>query len=223
MKKAFLFLVLFCICFVPSAFATAQMPDVLIYNGKEYDLLTNPMEHYFEEHPDLRPQSTSSALWRGYIAYFEIIDNQLILKDIEVERWMENGDNVETVSIYKELFPSEEKIIIDWFTGILPVQDGEMVDYVHMGYGSTYSQYILFQVDKGIVLDIQSFTDSEYKDYKEEQYKAFQKTDKYQQLLKEIKKEKGIKKMGDDFIDNFIRSYSSAEYGNILVPFPKKK
>lgn len=68
-------------------FATAQFPDKINYNGKEYNLNSNPLEVYFEKNPNKRPKSEvrSSALWRGYVATFEIIDNQLFLKDIEIQ------------------------------------------------------------------------------------------------------------------------------------------
>ena len=36
-------------------FATAQAPDKIIIENKEYDLLNNPLENYFVENPDLDP------------------------------------------------------------------------------------------------------------------------------------------------------------------------
>lgn len=63
-------------------FGTAQYPDKIFYNNKEYSLLTNPLEKYFERNEDKRPKGgvTSSALWRGYVATFEIIENELFVK-----------------------------------------------------------------------------------------------------------------------------------------------
>ena len=60
-----------------NAFATAQYPDKIIYNGKEYDLHSNPLEEYFQKNPDKKPKATmiSTALWRGYVATFEIKNN----------------------------------------------------------------------------------------------------------------------------------------------------
>ena len=44
--------------------ATAQYPDKIFYNNKEYSLLTNPLEKYFEKNEDKRPKGgvISSAL-----------------------------------------------------------------------------------------------------------------------------------------------------------------
>jgi hypothetical protein len=69
--------------------ASEQYPDLLVYNGKEYeiDIYPSPIETYFKIHPDKRPETTetSSALDRGYRAKYEIINNELILIDIEIE------------------------------------------------------------------------------------------------------------------------------------------
>lgn len=35
--------------------ATSQEPDKIILNNKEYDLLNNPLEKYFELHPEDHP------------------------------------------------------------------------------------------------------------------------------------------------------------------------
>ena len=35
-----------------NVFATAQYPDKIIYNGKEYSLHSNPLEAYFEKNPN---------------------------------------------------------------------------------------------------------------------------------------------------------------------------
>ncbi|MDR0515679.1 MAG: hypothetical protein LBH25_01380 [Fibromonadaceae bacterium] len=60
------------LAFHANAFATAQEPDLLIHNGEKYDLTVNPMEPFFKENPEKRPPSPNTALWRGYIATFEI-------------------------------------------------------------------------------------------------------------------------------------------------------
>ncbi len=43
---------------IPKAFATAQSPDIIIYEDKEYKLHSNPLESYFEKFPDKRPQKS---------------------------------------------------------------------------------------------------------------------------------------------------------------------
>jgi hypothetical protein len=41
------------------------------------------MEEYFIEFPENRPPAPFSALWRGYIATYEIIDNELWVIEIK--------------------------------------------------------------------------------------------------------------------------------------------
>jgi len=100
-------------------FATAQYPDKIIYNGKEYNMHSNPVEAYFEKNPDKRPKGgiMSTALWRGYVATFEVKDKQLFLKDIEIEyqdTTSKEGYNFKWRSVINEVFPDLRGIKIYW-------------------------------------------------------------------------------------------------------------
>lgn len=67
--------------------ATPQRPNILLYEGKEYPLLTDPLESYFEKFPDRnpkRPGEQHGSLYRGYMATFEIDAGQLFLKEITI-------------------------------------------------------------------------------------------------------------------------------------------
>jgi hypothetical protein len=48
--------------------ATAQQGDILVLNGKQYFIETNPLEPFLKQNPDKLPKSdvVSSSLWRGY-------------------------------------------------------------------------------------------------------------------------------------------------------------
>ncbi|MEN8123269.1 MAG: hypothetical protein ABFS35_23230, partial [Bacteroidota bacterium] len=101
---------------------TAQYPDKIKYNGIEYSLNTNPLEPYFEKNPEKRPQSYSTALWRGYVGHFEIIENQLFVTDITIPSHYTDPDGktkIKSISIYKRIFPENDKVKIDWYSGIL--------------------------------------------------------------------------------------------------------
>lgn len=39
-----------------------------------------------------------------------------------------------------------------WFTGVLIVPRGEMVEYVHIGYQSVYERYVILVLKKGKVV-----------------------------------------------------------------------
>lgn len=200
------------------AFATSQIPDKIIYNGQEYSLNSNPLETFFEKNPDLKPKSEmmSTALWRGYIATFEISDNQLFVKDITVmdEDTITGSHKTTWRSVFKQVFPDQKQVKVDWMTGLLVIPNGKLVNYVHMGYASTYENYILLEIDKGNLIQEKSMKSKEYEKFKDKQFKAFQKTDEYKKLKEDLKKNGGGT---DEFLDSFIRIYVTDYSTKILT------
>jgi len=163
----FLFTIGLTIFLSTTVFGTAQFPDIIIYKGKKYDLHTNPLEIYFEKYPNRRPRGTDcTALWRGYIATFEIKDSQLYLKDIVIEVGNEYPP------IRKSVFPFIKLVKVDWFTGLLVLPYGKIVNYVHMGV-STYEHYILLEIHNGNLTKEKQFDYREYEEFKEKQFEAF--------------------------------------------------
>jgi hypothetical protein len=204
MKHLIAFFAIFLIS--SNAFSTAQYPDKIIFEGKEYNLNTNPLEEYFEKNPNKRPKSeiTSSALWRGYIATFEIKDNILLLKDIKIPQSAENWK-----SIISEIFPNQTNIKIDWFSGLLVLPFGKRVNYVHMGYGSTFESYYLLEFENGNFKRKIKLNSEEYEIYREDQFTEFKKTEEYKKLVLEIKKEGDSQEFIDSFLKSFVSSYTS--------------
>ncbi|MCI5135552.1 MAG: hypothetical protein D3920_10875 [Candidatus Electrothrix sp. AW2] len=204
-----------------SAFATAQYPDKVVYEGKEYSLHTNPMEAYFTKHPDKKPKNgvMSTALWRGYVATFEFKTNSLVLKDIEIEIWNEAKDDTSWKSVNDDVIPKGKDLVVDWFTGILVLPHGKLVNYVHMGYGSTYSNYILLEVKKGKLTGKRAYDHKKYEIFKEKQFQAFKKTEAYKKHAEELKK----KEWSQDDIDSFLRSFVVKYSSEFLVEEEKKE
>jgi hypothetical protein len=213
------------IFFSSIAFGTDQMPDKIIYNEKEYRLLTYPLENYFKKYPDKRPKGEevlvngekrwrmSTNLMRRYWATFEIKDNQLYLKDIEIMIWDKKQDDSSWKSVRNKLFPNQKLMKIDWMTGLLVLPVGEIVNYVHMGYGSTYERYILLEIDNGNITKEKQFDYQEYKNFREKQFQAFKKTDEYQKMKTELQKDSD----SDEFIDSFLRDFVVKYTSKILV------
>ena len=54
---------------------------------------------------------------------------------------------------------------VDWFTGILGLPYGDLVAYVHMGYGSTYSDYILLELDEGKLVGSHAFGHEQFSEF----------------------------------------------------------
>lgn len=123
---------------------TAQISDSLSINGKGVNLqgcIALPWDapHLIEmsEEEALRTCRTApvglSFCWRGYVASWEIIDDCLFFTAIDgVYRW--DGP-----------FP----VFAHWVTGVLRIGQGELLHYVHMGFGSRYEQDLLLDVRQG--------------------------------------------------------------------------
>ena len=201
-----------------TTFATAQYPDKIFYDGKEYSLHTNPLESYFEKNPDKRPKGgiMSSALWRGYVATFEMRDSQLFVKDIQVQYWDttdKNNYDTKSKTVMTEVFPDKKNVKVDWLSGLLVLPFGKLVNYVHMGYGSTYENYFLLEIDKGNFIKSKQFDYKNYEIFKDKQFLAYKKTEAYKETKATLKKDGST----DEFIDSFLRSFVTEYTSRILT------
>lgn len=239
-------IVFFIVLITIKSFGTAQTPDKILYNGIKYDLMSNPLEVYFNNFPEKKPQTNanSKALWRGYIATFEVFENKLFLKDIVVQKLKDTLNNeIEEISVFKEIFGAVDRFNCDFYSGLLVLPYGELVHYVHMGYASTYENYILLEINESSLVNIKEYDYKEYLPFKELQYRAFKKTAKYKKVYDEMLKmfddtelqlQKDSDKTGDKTnvgnkyleekeriwnrdkqIDNFIRIYNN-DYTSII-------
>lgn len=221
-RISLLFAVLVCGLFVTQAFGTAQAPDKIWYEGKLYDMQTNPMEPYFAKNPGKRPKRSMmlSSLSRGYIATFELVDGGLFLRDFEVLTLEPPNGPLDSMrsgmrSVIGEIIPAGQKMKIDWFDGLLVLPHGKPVTYVHMGYGSTFENYVLIEIAAGDFRRAKTFDNKEYEAFKDRQFAEFKKTDEYKKLVKELIKDGG--NSDQKGADSFIRSYVTNYTAKILV------
>jgi len=146
---------------------TAQVPDRLDYRGRTYPLFANPLE---DMPADRRPRfvSDNTALWRGHVAYWEILQDRLFLKDLSGTLCTTAVDDsaqaarcggrhrgmCETREVQMaDLAPGADgRLAADWFTGELKAPTGKLLDYVHMGYASRYASYLLLELKDGVVV-----------------------------------------------------------------------
>jgi len=205
------------------AVATAQQAEILLIEGKSYQLNTNPLAGYLAAHPEKKlargAQVTSN--WRGYTGTWEIKGGRLWLREVSVNFNRNQADRPDlnfpdppdkslckAESEYywecdrtRDLFPEGGGILADWYSGTLIVPTGKMVNYVHMGYGSTYSRYLVVWVRKGEVTRQLDLSDKQFEELRRERFEAFKKTKTYQDEI--AKMPKADRERAEDFMFSF--------------------
>jgi len=99
--------------------ATEQVPDYLIYQGKEYPLMTLPLGPFLREKGSRYTfKMINTANYRGYNATWEIANNKLLLKSF--------SGNVDGKRVGLDyLFPNQKgPVVATWFSGELNVGRG---------------------------------------------------------------------------------------------------
>jgi hypothetical protein len=125
---------------------TAQIHEELIFDGEEVSMAFCPplprnhprvVENDWNEaaREDWRGVLFSTACWRGYQGTWEIRDARFYLTALR-GRFRLRG---------------EGPLLADWFSGVLRIPKGKVLQYVHMGFGSVYEQEVHVKVEKGVV------------------------------------------------------------------------
>lgn len=127
---------------------TAQISERLLVEGEQVALLTEPLNEYFTQgghNPGF--QSTSTALWRGYVGSWEIVADRLYL--IGLSGVLASGEDASMESVFPG-FP--DRVFAHWFSGSLRIPKGKLLKYVHMGYSSTYEKDMYLRIRKGVLI-----------------------------------------------------------------------
>ncbi|WP_051197755.1 hypothetical protein [Flavobacterium soli] len=198
--------------FQSKVFATAQYPDKIVYQGTEYSLQTNPLEKYFKKHPEKRPKGgvMSSACWRGYVATFEVLDGKLLIKKLEIEiRDKDKKNGYSWKNVLEETFPDTTERFTDWFSGLLILPHGKLINYVHLDYGSTFENYILLNIKNGAINKERNLSGEEFAELKAKKFAAYKTTNEYAEKKAELIEEGWEQDDLDRFIGSFIQEYIS--------------
>lgn len=199
-----------------SVYATAQAPEVLKIEGNEYFIHSNPLAPYLAANPGRLPEAevTSSGLWRGYIGTWSVRDERLYLDDVRVPtKALIDPDAPKSKrdrSVMKALFGDDTSRVATWFTGHLIVPTGELIEYVHMGYGSTYSSYLILTIVEGAVQQRRELDAAAFQTFRRSQYQAFKMTPEYAAARAEATK--GDEPMSDEMTEDFLYQFLTAEY-----------
>ena len=224
MRKAVTLIVFVAVILFPVLlFATAQQGDVLVLNGKTYYIYTNPLRAFLEKNPGKIPESeiVSTSLWRGYVASWEVKDGRLVLTDVgilhSVKKSGESGFSTELRSVMSEVFPGQKDVLAEWFTGHIIIPNGKLVNYVHMGYASTYEKYIILRVEHGVVTRNLAVDTAGFVKFRDAQFASFKKTEEYRKALAEAtESDKKSGGMSGEQTEEFLREYYSERYLSMI-------
>lgn len=127
---------------------TAQVTERLTYNGNEVSMRTQPLDQYFEL-AGIAPGfvAPSTANWRGYIGHWEISDDRLYL--IGFRGWIKGYKEVGLETLFPDF---SDRVFAHWYSGTISIPEGEMLEYVHMGYASMYERDRFLEFQRGILV-----------------------------------------------------------------------
>lgn len=127
---------------------TAQIGEKLTYDGREVSMCTEPLGDYFAfggHHPEF--ECACTALWRGYVGTWEIVGDRLYL--VRLTGTLKDG----TEATLETVFPGySDRVFAHWYSGTLRIPEGKQLEYVHMGYASTYERDRILKIEKGVVV-----------------------------------------------------------------------
>lgn len=138
--------------------ATGQFPEKLILNGDTVDMMSEPLEAYLRLHEprnDISPalgQPCHTGLWRGYVGYWEIKDNKLLLIDV-----YECGDK--SKSLKSKLFSDNDKeIFANWYSGELFIPKGNLIVDFQFAYEKIFEKELILKVENGVVKEYNEYS-----------------------------------------------------------------
>jgi hypothetical protein len=126
---------------------TAQISEILYYQGRKQRMCTEPLSDYFElAGIEPRFEVSCTALWRGYVGEWAVIEGRLYL--IGITGTLE-GDKPASLETFSPGFP--DRVFAHWYSGQVRLLMGQQLEYVHGGYASTYEQDLLIDFDHGVI------------------------------------------------------------------------
>ena len=125
---------------------TAQIGEILFFKGKEICMVSEPLNQYLKNRNDIKFISSSTACWRGYYGQWEIIDNKLYL--IGLKAYIEGYREVDL----DYLFPGQKQVFASWFNGEIRIPQGEILEYIHLGYASLYEKDLFLIFENGVLV-----------------------------------------------------------------------
>lgn len=163
------------------AFGTAQIPDILIYNGDTLSLFDCPLEYFPDQglFSPLRLFGSSgcfyTACYRNYVATWKIENNKLYLLSIRNACYptdmkyvnISNKDGAKIPGteyadlqvIFQDRY-ADGRVFADWVNTKLISPKGKMLYYIHDGFLSIFEKELEFTIENGILVQVKEFDNS---------------------------------------------------------------
>jgi hypothetical protein len=126
---------------------TAQVGEILLIDGDQHEMFNEPLRFWFALSGVPSPfEGISSACWRGYVGTWELTGDRLYLVGLRGHVPDEKPVSIETIFAG---WPN--RVFAHWYTGTLTVPRGEMLHYVHLGYGRLHEETLFIDVERGAV------------------------------------------------------------------------
>ena len=136
---------------------TAQIAEKFHYEGRELSMCSEPLSTFFAlggYQPNF--ESNCTALWRGYVGEWEVKDNRLYI--IGLSGVLEGGSEASLETVFPG-FP--DRVFAHWYSGRVRIPEGKILEYVHMGYASTYESDLMIDFEKGVVISTEVIQNGE--------------------------------------------------------------
>lgn len=182
-----LYIVIF-ICTSLLTNAQKYHPDRIRINSKEYDYRQHHLEQYFNYYPEKRivPNIDTTLVNRGYIATYEIFDDQIFLLDLEIPRT--KNDFRQLKSIREKFSTSKsERIPLRWVNGVIHIGIGED-SFKKDSLMPTNTNNLILEIQKGRVVRTENFNKEEIRVFKNFQWNKFYTTREYYVIYNKLKK-----------------------------------
>jgi len=144
-----------------TAFADEEMPDYLIYNGKKYTLEDDILQPCLKIKNKWRDDNKWQLKWKeeilwctaltDYYAIYEIVGNELILKDIR------DSTKKSILKEFLSIFAAKDSIFkLDWFADSIVIGEDEPL------YEGIHEYYSVLHFEKGKLIKDTSMSYKEY-------------------------------------------------------------
>jgi hypothetical protein len=180
---------------------TGQIPDSFLYEGEVYSLIGIEEEEPFSPLDyDIMPEMASTACWRGFVLYYKLDNNYLVLQDMQLntqEAKKINGVKPKTTKDMFKFHYQDLNLKLDYSGKLVIARDFIDEMYVHMGFqrATSFRKVVELDFKKGELLSVN--------DLSEEMEKRRSK-DSAEGARPKTKKDKDVKKW---IRDTFSRKY----------------